>query len=426
MQKLLTLILSTTLFNFGAAQSTTYIHCGTLLDMTSLNAKSEMTIIVTDDKISDVQKGYLEADGDVEIINLKSHTVMPGLMDMHVHIEHESSPKRYEEKFRHNDADIAFRAAKYAEKTLMAGFTTVRDLGGSGVNVSLRNAINLGYVEGPRIYTAEKSLATTGGHADPTNGVRNDLKGNPGPKEGVINSVEDAYKAVRQRYKNGADCIKITATGGVLSVAKDGSGPQFTIEEVEAVVKAAKDYGMTTAAHAHGVEGMRRAIEGGITSIEHGTMMNDELMELMKKHGTYYVPTISAGKFVAEKAAIPGFYPAVIVPKALAIGPMIQETFARAYKKGVKIAYGTDTGVSYHGDNGKEFFYMEEAGMPAIKTIHSATVAAADLLNISDEVGTIEKGKYADIVAVKGDPLKEIKLMERVDFVMKGGEVYKR
>ena len=425
MKNFLTIILILAIANVSKAQSTTHLHCGTLLNMSSHKAQYEMTIIVVEDKISEIQKGYTIVPQGVEVIDLKDHTVMPGLMDMHVHIEHESSAKRYEEKFRHNDADIAFRAAKYAEKTLMAGFTTVRDLGGSGVNVSLRNAINLGYVDGPRIYTAEKSLATTGGHADPTNGVRDNLKGNPGPKEGVINSVEDAYKAVRQRYKNEADCIKITATGGVLSVAKDGSGPQFTLEEVQAVVKAAKDYGMTTAAHAHGIEGMRRAIEGGITSIEHGTMMNDELMELMKKHGTYYVPTISAGKFVAEKAAIPGFYPAVIVPKALAIGPMIQETFARAYKKGVKIAYGTDTGVSYHGDNGKEFFYMVEAGMPEIEAIHSATVSAADLLNIGDKVGTIEKGKYADIVAVKGDPLRNIKLLESVDFVMKGGAVYK-
>ncbi len=424
MKYLLSLLIAIVWLNLSDAQTTTYLHCGTLLDMTSLNPQSEMTIIITDDTITSIEKGYKKGSQAIQTIDLKEHTVMPGLMDMHVHIEHESSPKRYEEKFRHNDADIAFRAAKYAQKTLQAGFTTVRDLGGSGVNVSLRNAINLGYVDGPRIYTAEKSLATTGGHADPTNGVRNDLKGNPGPKEGVINSVEDAYKAVRQRYKNGADCIKITATGGVLSVAKDGSGPQFTFEEVQAVVKAAKDYGMTTAAHAHGIEGMRRAIEGGITSIEHGTMMNDELMELMKKHGTYYVPTISAGKFVAEKATIPGFYPAVIVPKALAIGPMIQETFAKAYKKGVKIAYGTDTGVSYHGDNGKEFFYMVEAGMPAIEAIHSATVSAADLLNVSDELGTIERGKFADIVAVKGNPLQDIKLMESIDFVMKGGVVY--
>lgn len=425
MKNYINLLIAIFLVNICSGQSITYLHCGTLLDMTAHTAQSGMTVIVTDNMITDIRKGYLEAEQDVQIIDLKSHTVMPGLMDMHVHIEHESSPKRYEEKFRHNDADIAFRAAKYAEKTLMAGFTVVRDLGGSGVNVSLRNAISLGYIDGPRIYTSEKSLATTGGHADPTNGVRDDLKGNPGPKEGVINSVGDAYKAVRQRYKNGADCIKITATGGVLSVAKDGSGPQFTLEEIEAVVKAAKDYGMTTAAHAHGVEGMRRAIVGGITSIEHGTMMNEELMDLMKKHGTYYVPTISAGKFVAEKAAIPGFYPPVIVPKALAIGPMIQETFSKAYKQGVKIAYGTDTGVSYHGDNGKEFFYMVEAGMPAIEAIHSATVSAAELLNITDEVGTIEKGKYADIVAVKGDPLKNIKLMDNIQFVMKNGTVYK-
>lgn len=424
--KYLFLFLTNFLAFASYAQTTTYIHCGTLLDMKTDKAQKEMTIIIEDDKILDVVKGYKKGNESIEMIDLKDYTVMPGLMDMHVHIEHESSPKTYEEKFRHDDADIAFRSVLYAKRTLDAGFTTVRDLGGGGVNVSLRNAIRLGYVDGPRIYTAEKSLASTGGHADPTNGVRSDLKGDPGPKDGVINSVEDAYKAVRQRYKNGADCIKITATGGVLSVAKDGQGPQFTLEEVEAVVAAANDYGMTTAAHAHGKEGMRRAVIGGITSIEHGTKMDEEIMDLMITHGTYYVPTIMAGKFVAEKANVPGYFPAVVVPKALEIGPMIQETFAKAYKKGVKIAFGTDSGVSKHGENGKEFGFMVEAGMKPIEAIRSATVSAADLLNISDQLGTIEPGKIADIVAVKGDPLKNIKEMEDIDFVMKDGKVYKR
>ena len=403
----------------------TYLHCGTLIDVENKKVLKEQTIIVKDNKIEEVRNGYTNVPSGSEAIDLKQMTVMPGFMDMHVHIEHQSNPKTYEDRFREDKADIALKATVFCARTLDAGFTTVRDLGGSGVNVSLRDAINKGYIKGPRIYTAEKSLATTGGHADPTNGVKDELKGNPGPKDGVINSVEDAYKAVRQRYKNGADCIKITATGGVLSVAKDGLGPQFTLEEVQAVVAAAKDYGMTTAAHAHGVEGMKRAIIGGITSIEHGTLMDAETMVLMKKHGTYLVPTISAGKYVVEKAKIPGYFPAIIVPKALEVGPQIQKTFGRAYKAGVKIAFGTDSGVSPHGENAQEFKYMVEAGMPEMEAICSATINAADLLNVTETLGSIASGKYADIIAVKGDPLKDISLLENIDFVMKGGIVEK-
>lgn len=421
---ILTLSFCFTIFADINAQIT-YIHCGSLIDVEKKKELKEHTIVVEDNKIIDVQNGYMKIPADAKSIDLKNMTVMPGFMDMHVHIEHQSSPKTYEDRFREDEADVALKATTYCVRTLEAGFTTVRDLGGSGVNVSLRDAINRGYIRGPRIYTAEKSLATTGGHADPTNGVKSELKGNPGPKDGVINSVEDAYKAVRQRYKNGADCIKITATGGVLSVAKDGLGPQFTLEEVQAVVAAAKDYGMTTAAHAHGVEGMKRAIIGGITSIEHGTLMDEETMQLMKQHGTYLVPTISAGKYVVEKAKIPGFFPAIIVPKALEVGPQIQETFGRAYKSGVKIAFGTDSGVSAHGENAQEFKYMVEAGMPEMEAICSATVNAANLLNVSESLGSISKGKYADIVAVKGNPLKDISVLEKIDFVMKNGKVEK-
>lgn len=413
------------LFCSSLCAQTKYIYCGQLFDGTSKTISKEKTIVIEGKIITDIRDGYIPATEDVEVIDLKNSFVMPGFMDMHVHIENESNPKAYENRFREDPADVALRATSYCEKTLMAGFTTVRDLGGSGVNVSLQKAIARGFVKGPRIYTSEKSLATTGGHADPSNGVRSDLRGNPGPDEGVINSVEDAKKAVRQRYKNGADLIKITATGGVLSVAKDGSGPQFTLEEIQAVVETAKDYGMTTAAHAHGIEGMRRAIIAGISSIEHGSYMDEPTMDLMIKHGTYLVPTISAGNFVSEKAKIPGFYPEVIVPKALEIGPLMTGMFAKAYKKGVKIAFGTDTGVSYHGDNAKEFELMVEYGMTEIDALLSATKHASILLNIHDKVGSVTKGKWADIVAVNSSPLEDITVLQNVSFVMKEGEVYK-
>lgn len=398
------------------------LQCGQLYTMEDDRSASKVTVLIEGDMIVEVRKGYHEAD---ETIDLRNYTVLPGLMDMHVHIEHESNPKRYENKFRESDADMALHATVFCQRTLNAGFTLVRDLGGTGVNVALQKAIDRKFVVGPRIITAEKSIASTGGHADPTNGMRRDLSGDPGPAEGVANSPDEARKAVRQRYKNGADCIKITATGGVLSVAKDGSGPQFTEETIRAIVNTAKDYGMTTAAHAHGREGMLRAVKAGITSIEHGTMMDEEVMDEMIKRGTYYVPTIAAGKFVAEKAEIEGFYPAVVVPKAKAIGPKIQSTFAKAYKRGVKIAFGTDSGVSYHGDNAKEFIFMTEVGMPAIEALQSATRVPAEMLRLDDKLGTITAGKYADIIAVRTDPVKDISTLLDVPWVMKGGIVYK-
>jgi len=308
----------------------------------------------------------------------------------------------------------------------MAGFTTVRDLGGTGVNVALKKAINAGKVVGPRIYTAEKTIATTGGHGDPTNGARYDLMGDPGPDQGVINSEEEARKAVRQRYKNGADVIKITATGGVLSVAKDGQGPQFKMDELKGIVETAKEYGMVTAAHAHGDEGMRRAVEAGINTIEHGTFMSEATMDLMIQKGTYYVPTISAGEYVVGKAKIPGFFPAVVAKKALEVGPQISDTFAKAYKRGVKIVFGTDAGVYPHGDNAGEFVFMVKAGMKPMEAIKSATMAAAELLRVQDLFGSIEAGKMADIVAVDGDPLQDISVLKEVKFVMKDGKVFKQ
>jgi len=405
----------------------TYLQCGNLIDAESGKLLSEMTIVVEGNKIIEVNKGYIFSNNSEDkLVDLKSKTVMPGLIDMHVHLEMQMSPSIYIESFKANEADIAFNSVKYAEITLMAGFTTVRDLGGSGVNVSLRNAINSGGIIGPRIFSAEKSLATTGGHADPTNGSSRKLMGDPGPKEGVVNSVEDARKAVRQRYKNGADVIKITATGGVLSVAKNGHNPQFTIEEIKAITETAKDYEMHVAAHAHGDEGMRRAVLGGVKTIEHGTLMSEATMDLMIEKDAYLVPTITAGKEVSDKAQIKGFYPKIIVPKALAIGPKIQSTFGKAYNRGVGIAFGTDAGVFDHGLNGKEFGYMVEAGMPAIKTIQSATITNAKILKMFDKIGSISKGKIADIVAVDENPLKNIDTMENVSFVMKEGVIYKQ
>lgn len=406
---------------------TTYIHCGKLVDTKSGKILTKKTIVVTGNKITDVLNGYITSKRkDIKYVYLKDKVVMPGLIDMHVHIEHEFGPKTRLERYILNEADVAYNSTTYARETLMSGFTTVRDLGGTGVNISLKKAIASGKIVGPRVFTAGKSLATTGGHADPTNGSSRKLIGNPGPKEGVVNSVEDAKKAVRQRYKNGADCIKITATGGVLSVAKSGDNPQFTIEEVKAICETAKDYGMHVAAHAHGDEGMQRAIIGGVKTIEHGTYMSDKTMELMKKHDAYLVPTITAGKEVEEKAKIKGFYPEIVVPKALAVGPQIQGTFARAYKKGVGIAFGTDAGVFKHGNSGKEFGYMVEAGMPAMETIQSATITNAMILGMEEEIGQIEKGFFADIIAVEDDPTRKISTMEKVVFVMKDGKIYKK
>ncbi|WP_089680476.1 metal-dependent hydrolase family protein [Catalinimonas alkaloidigena] len=402
-----------------------YLHCGRLIDGKQNKAQEKMTVVVEGKQIVAVQKGFVQPGTGDSLVDLRQKTVMPGFFDLHVHLESESSPSTYIDRFRLNKADLAFRSAVYARRTLLAGFTTVRDLGGSGVNVALRNAINSGYAEGPRVYTAEKSIASTGGHADPSNGMRDDLRGDPGPAEGVINGPEEARKAVRQRYKNGADVIKITATGGVLSVAKDGSGPQFTEEEIRAIVETAKDYGMITAAHAHGAEGMKRAIRAGITTIEHGTLMDDETMDLMVEHGTWYVPTITAGKEAAANAEKPGYYPEVVVPKARAIGPKIQDNFAKAYKRGVKIAFGTDAGVFKHGENAREFGYMVDAGMPPMEAIKAATSSAAEVLQVSNQLGSVEAGKMADLVAVDENPLTNIKTLEHVTFVMKDGIIYK-
>ena len=424
--KKLILILCVLQMNLSAAQNI-YLHCGQLIDTEKGVVLTKKTVIVSGEKIKAIKNGFVVPENPKDVlVDLKSKTVMPGLIDMHVHMENEYNPARYMDQFTANEADVAFKSVNYAEITLLAGFTTVRDLGGTGVNIALRNAINNNTIVGPRIFTAGKAIATTGGHADPTNGRNKLLMGDPGPEQGVINSPDEARKAVRQRYKNGADNIKITATGGVLSVAKNGQNPQFTIEEIKAICATAKDYGMIIAAHAHGDEGMQRAVIGGVTTIEHGTKMSTKTMDLMKEYGTYFVPTITAGKAVAENAKIEGFYPEIIIPKALEIGPKIQSTFAKAYKRGVPIAFGTDAGVFPHGLNAKEFGYMVEVGMPEMEAIQSATITNAKVLGLANQLGQIKTDYIADIVATDSNPVDDISAMERVDFVMKAGKIYKK
>jgi imidazolonepropionase-like amidohydrolase len=406
----------------------TLIHAGRLIDGRSDTPRSSVTITIDGERIVGVSDGFATpAQGDT-VIDLRAATLMPGLMDMHVHLtSQQSGASGYAERFYLNPADVALRATTYARKTLLAGFTTVRDCGaGDKLNLALRDAIAKQWVIGPRLVAAG-SVTTTGGHGDSTNGLATELQEALAPRlPGMADGADEMRAAVRQRYKDGVDFIKIAATGGVLSLAKSGQAPLFTDEELAAVVQTARDYGMTVAAHAHGAEGMLRAVRAGVHSIEHGTFMTDEVMKVMKEKGTYYVPTISAGRFVAEKAKIDGYFPEVVRPKAAAIGPQIQETFGRAWRAGVKIAFGTDQGVAPHGDNGFEFVYMVEAGMPAMAAIRAATIEGARLIGMDKDLGTIEAGKIADVIGVPGDPLTDIRQMTRVSFVMKAGVVHAR
>lgn len=409
-----------------SASAATLIHAGRVIDGVSDTVRTNQTVVVDGGRITAIENGFRAPGAGDRVIDLKSGTLLPGLFDMHVHLSGEYSQHSEIDEYKLNEADVAIDSVVYANRTLLAGFTTVRDLGDDYlVTLALRNAINGGKVPGPRIVAAGKAIATTGGHADPTNGWAHRFQHDPGPEEGVVNSVEDARKAVRQRYKDGSDTIKITATGGVLSIAKNGSNPQFTEEEVRAVVATARDYGFKVAAHAHGAEGIKRAVRGGVDSIEHGTFMDDEAMKLMKEKGTFYVPTITAGEWVYEQAQKPDFFPPIVRPKALAVGPQIKATFAKAYKSGVKIMFGTDTGVSAHGQNAREFKLMVDGGMPAMEAIKAATSVPAKFIGLDDKTGSIAIGKLGELVGVPGNPLDDITTMEHVVFVMKDDKVYK-
>ena len=403
----------------------TALLCGHLIDTVAGKMLGESTIVIESGHVRAVSSG-LQAPAGATAIDLKSQTCMPGLIDSHVHLTGQTSRTEYVDRYHWNVADYAIRSTVYARRTLLAGFTTVRNVGdGANESAALRDAINAGVVPGPRIYTAGKAMGSTGGHADPMNGLNQELSRDLGPTDGIINSPEDAVKGVREHYKLGDDLIKIMPSGGVLDEGASGDNSQMTLEEIRAVVTTAHDYGFAVAAHAHGAEAIRRAVIGGVDSIEHGTFMDAEDMKLMVEHGTYYVPTIIAGDFVARQAKVPGYYPATIARKAQEIGPMIQATAGRAYKAHVKIAFGTDAAVYPHGQNAHEFELMVGAGMPPMFCIQAATVTAATLLRHEKDLGSVAPGKIADVVAVPGNPIDDISVMKQVSFVMKEGVVYK-
>lgn len=412
-----------------AAQAVT-VDCGRLLDVKTGQWRENVSVLVIGGRIISVDARDPAATG--ERVDLSRYSCLPGLIDAHVHLTSQTAPEaeRLRSTLSDNPADSALESVAYAERTLLAGFTTVRDLGGDdNVNIALKKAINAGRVRGPRILTAGQTIASTGGHGDGTNSYKQEFLhalGEPGPHKGIVNGADDARRAVRQHYKDGADLIKITATGGVLSLASSGQNAQFVDEELQALIATARDYGYKVAAHAHGAEGMKRALRAGVDSIEHGTYMDAEAIALFKEKGAWYVPTISAGKFVAAKAALPDYYPPVVRPKAAAIGAQIQNTFAKAWRAGVRIAFGTDAGVFPHGENAREFGYMVEAGMPALDALRSATLNAAELLGRQGQLGALAPDYAADLIAVQGDPLQDISVMNDVRFVMRDGVVYKQ
>jgi imidazolonepropionase-like amidohydrolase len=407
------------------AAARTLVHCGSLIDGLADSPKKEMTVVIDGERIVAVESGYTAAAAGDQVIDLTHATVTPGWIDCHVHLDSQIDPKAFTEIFFLNPGDYALRASYYAKKTLLAGFTTVRNLGDTANStIALKKAIAKGWVIGPRIFTAGGAIGTTGGHADPTDGYSDEVMARLAAPN-VIDGPDAARRVVRQHYKNGADVIKIMASAGVLSIEPSADNAQMQMDELQAVVTTAHEYGLKVAVHAHGAEAIRRAVIAGVDSIEHGTYLNDEDIALMKQHGTYLVPTLSAGRFVNEKAKIPGYFPELVVPKALTVGAKMNATFRHAYESGVKIALGTDQGVAPHGDNAWEFVYMVEAGMPPMAALKAGTIEAAKLIGDEKDIGSIEPGKYADLVAVAGDPIADIKLVTKPVFVMKAGTIYK-
>jgi imidazolonepropionase-like amidohydrolase len=407
-----------------AAKVDVVIHAGRVIDGVGTTAREKASVLIAGDRIAAIQDGWQTPAG-AKVIDLRSSTVLPGLIDCHTHITGEGTGNAIVRAATETPLDDAVRSTVYAKRTLNAGFTTIRNVGAEGgADVALKRGIDAGIVEGPRIWTARTTLSITGGHGD-QGGLRPDLWAAPTWMDGVVDSADDARKAVRYQHKYGADLIKITATGGVLSIGDSGDAQQFTDEEMRAIVEAAHLLGMKVAAHAHGKAGINAAIRAGVDSIEHGTYGDAESFKLFKERGAYLVPTILAGKTVAELATIPGHFHPTVQAKAAKIGPLIQDMFRQAYAAGVKIAFGTDSGVSNHGDNAREFGYMVEAGMPAAEAILAATRNAADLIGASDRIGSLQPGRFADVIAVAGNPLTDISELRRVTFVMKGGKVMK-
>ncbi|SDE69779.1 metal-dependent hydrolase family protein [Kordiimonas lacus] len=404
------------------------IHAGELLTVPGKAPVKNQTVVIEDSRIREVRDGFVAASEfgeDATLVDLKDSFVMPGLMDMHVHIQGELGPNQYRDTVQMSAEDSAMRSVMYANRTLMAGFTTVRDLGASPQEVfALRKATANGWVDGPRIVAAGSSVAATGGHGD-VDGMRHDLLEKYTSKT-ICDGADDCLRAVRHAVKYGADVIKITATGGVLSDTNTGTGQQMTDEELKTIMDTAHALGRKVAAHAHAAEGINAALRAGVDSIEHGSYANAESIRLFKKNGAYLVPTLLAGHTVVQMAKNTNFMSEDIKAKAIRVGGDMIENFQRSYKGGVKIAFGTDSGVSKHGTNAYEAVLMHEAGMTPMDILKSATVHAADLIDMSDSLGTIEAGKIADIIATDGSPLDDIKELLDVDFVMKDGRMVKQ
>ena len=408
------------------ASDITIIHAGELLAIPGQKPLKEQTLVIEAGMIKEVKAGYIAADkfgDDVKLINLKERFVMPGLMDMHVHLQGELGPKNDSERLRMSDADVAIRSAYFAKKTLMAGFTTVRDLGAKPEQIyALRDGINKGWVDGPRII-ASGGVSVTGGHGD-VDGMSPDLLDKYTSKT-ICDGPYDCRSATRRAIKFGADVIKITSTGGVLSDTNTGTGQQMADDELKEIVDTAHGLGRKVASHAHATQGINAALRAGVDSIEHGSYADKESIKLLKKNGAYLVPTLLAGDTVVGMAKTSDFMSDAIKAKAKRVGADMTENFIAVHQAGVKIAFGTDSGVSQHGTNAREAVLMHQAGMSNADILKSATINGADLISMSDKLGTLEAGKYADIIATDISPLKEIEALLDVDFVMKGGQVYK-
>jgi imidazolonepropionase-like amidohydrolase len=400
------------------------IKAGKLIDVIGGTVLNNQIILIENNKITAIGSSITIPE-NAEIIDLSKSTVLPGLIDCHTHLSGEPSDDYYGDIFRKTPIDYAVQAHTFTKRTLQAGFTTCRDLGSSDlIDISLRDAINNGIIEGPRMLVACFTLSSTGGHAD-MSGFNPAIRMNSNPDyTGVADGVDEIRKRVRNNIKWGADVIKFCATAGVLSEEESVGAPQYSLEEMKAIVDEAHMWGRKVAAHAHGTEGIKRAVIAGVNSVEHCSIVDDETVKLMKEKGTYMVPTMYALDYIIENFGKKGF-PDKIINKAKSIAKQKQEGLVKIIKGGVKIAYGTDAAVMPHGLNGKDFVYLVKAGMTPMQAIQSATVNASDLLDITAKTGSITVGKWADIIAVNENPINDIKVLEQVQFVMKDGVVYK-